>query len=210
MSLKTPYYNLERFPDVYNPAEDTFLLLDALEKEIPYLLSIQPQFVVEIGSGSGVVVTALAQVFKSICIYFATDINIQACLSTQSTATKNSVLVECLNMDLLTCFKYHSFDVILFNPPYVVTDCREISGKGLERAWAGGPRGRTIIDKVLQDLSQLLSPRGICYMVLLKENNPQEVVTYMKKMDFYSQCVLERKILGEHLYVYKFFRADNK
>lgn len=206
MDLKTPFYDLVQFPEVYEPSEDTFLLLDALEKDISYLLNLKPQLAVEIGSGSGVVITAVSQIFKSTCAYFATDINAQACVSTQTIATKNNVHVECLNMDLLKCFKYHLFDLIIFNPPYVVTSPEEICGFGLNRAWAGGMTGRIVIDKVLRDLPNLLSIRGVCYMVLLRDNNIKEIFTMMQELEFLCQIVLERKIPGEYLYICKFLK----
>lgn len=206
MDLKTPLYNLAQFPDVYEPSEDTFLLLDALEKDIPYLLKLKPQLAVEIGSGSGVVITAISQILKSTCAYFSTDINLQACACTKSTAINNGVTIECLNMDLLRCFKNHLFDLIIFNPPYVVTDLEEICGHGLSRAWAGGNKGRTVTDKILRDLPNLLSNKGVCYVVLLKDNDLAEVLKIMEGMNFQYHIVLERKIPGEYLYICKFFK----
>ncbi|KAK6023530.1 hypothetical protein OSTOST_10680, partial [Ostertagia ostertagi] len=57
MSLPTPLYKLNAVQkhSVYEPAEDTFLLLDAIEKDLQKLRDISPQIVLEIGCGSGVV-----------------------------------------------------------------------------------------------------------------------------------------------------------
>lgn len=208
MLIKTPNYNLEPFPEVYEPREDTFLFLDALELEIGELYSLKPTVAVEIGSGSGVVITALANIFGTSCIYFATDINPDACLATKSTASLNKNTVQCLNMDLLGSFKENLFDVILFNPPYVVTEEKELYGNGINCSWAGGNKGRNVIDRVLLQLPKLLSEKGVLYMVLLKENNPQEICEILKKMNFNSKIILERKILGEYLYIYKFVRYN--
>lgn len=209
MSLKTPIYDLSQFPEVYNPSEDTFLFLDALEIEIPWLLKLAPKVVVEIGSGSGVVITALSQIFGNSSIYFATDINPQACTATQETAARNNTSVECLNMDLLSCFTERNFDLILFNPPYVLTDQKEIIGHGLNRAWAGGNKGRNITDQILQTIPNLLSEKGVCYMVILRENDPNEITQFMQQLNFSSTIILERKIPGEYLYIYKFFSNKN-
>lgn len=206
MILDTPKYNLNKYPEVYEPSEDTFLLLDALETDAPFLLNLKPKIAVEVGSGSGVVITGLAFLLKESCVYFSTDINLQACHASRDTADLNSVSLECINMDLLLGFKNNMFDIILFNPPYVVTDSAEISGSGLSRAWAGGTNGREIINKLLCNISEMLTVKGVCYVVLLKENNPQEVINIMKNFKFDSQLVLQRKIPGELLYIYKFFR----
>ena len=52
----------EDYDRVYEPAEDTFLLMDALEKDKELLARTRPAICVEVGSGSGAVLTFLAQV----------------------------------------------------------------------------------------------------------------------------------------------------
>lgn len=206
MALKTPVYNLNDYPNVYEPREDTFLFIDALEADQQFIKDLNPKCAVEIGSGSGVVITALSSILNNSCTYFATDINIDACKATQLTSILNHTQIECVNSDLLQCFKPNFFDMILFNPPYVVTNDEEIIGTGLNRAWAGGTNGRVIIDKVLGKLSCLLSNQGVCYMVLLKENNPEEILKILEKRSIDGKLVLARRVIGEHLFVYKFFQ----
>ncbi|KAJ8979471.1 hypothetical protein NQ317_002821 [Molorchus minor] len=194
MDLVTPTYNLNAYPEVYEPREDTFILLDALEAESDLLLDLAPTVAVEIGSGSGIVIAGLSFILRQSCAYFSTDINLKACLATKNTAVLNNVSVDCLNMDLLNLFKCNIFDIIVFNPPYVVTNTEELNGLGLNRAWAGGKDGREVINKVVCKLPSLLTPNGICYMVLLKDNKLDEIVIIMKDMGFESKVVLQRKI----------------
>ena len=40
------------FENVYEPAEDTFLFMDALEKDLPFLRKLSPSIVLELGSVS--------------------------------------------------------------------------------------------------------------------------------------------------------------
>ena len=100
-----------------------------------------------------------------------------------------------------------TFDVILFNPPYVPTPDDEINGNGIEISWAGGVNGRRIIDRFLLEtssttevdkgepskshvssssslsqLSKLLSkPNGICYMITVDDNEPEELSIQLLK-----------------------------
>lgn len=55
--------------------------------------------------------------------------------------------VDILETDLIKGIRNGIVDLLIFNPPYVVTEPEEISGKGIERSWAGGLKGRQVIDK---------------------------------------------------------------
>ncbi|XP_017782216.1 PREDICTED: hemK methyltransferase family member 2 [Nicrophorus vespilloides] len=203
MHLQTAEYDLSSHADVYEPSEDSFLFLDALEEEFGNLVDLKPLNIVEIGSGSGVIITSLAKALKN-ANFFAVDINMSACKATQMTGELNATAIQPLCMDLLGQFKENMFDVIVFNPPYVVTDSEELCGNGINRAWAGGKDGREIIDKLLPKIPNILSCKGIFYLLLLKENKPKEVIDFMFTLGFAHKIIKERKLLGEYLYIVKF------
>ena len=50
--------------------------------------------------------------------------------------------------------------------------CLQVGSQGIEASWAGGVAGRQVIDRLLPLVPNLLSPRGVFYMVVIKENKP--------------------------------------
>lgn len=68
----------------------------------------------------------------------------------------------------------------MFNPPYVPTPASELLGDGISRSWAGGEKGREVLDLLLPQIQHLLSPRGVFYCVLLSSNIPEEVAQILK------------------------------
>ena len=56
MMIPTPLTHHLDFENIYEPAEDSFLLLDALEQDLVYISqTLKPTICVEIGSGSGII-----------------------------------------------------------------------------------------------------------------------------------------------------------
>jgi release factor glutamine methyltransferase len=206
--FSTPRIPKLDFERVYEPAEDSFLLLDSFEKEHEYLLQKDPLFVVEVGSGSGVVITFLQQILGHQRVYFATDINSVACLGTKETCLLNQQPTEIINTKFTQSIRLEGLiDVLVFNPPYVLTLESELGQSGIEASYAGGANGRVVIDEFLNLVDSLLSPQGILYLVLINENNPDEISHIMKTKGFNSELVLYRKAGWEGLSVYKYIRA---
>ena len=46
----------------------------------------------------------------------------------------------------------------------------------LSSSWAGGVDGRQVIDQFLPYVTELLSPSGVLYLVVIKENKPGMIV----------------------------------
>lgn len=212
----TSHITSAEFEDVYEPAEDSFLLLDALEKDMDQILASQPLICVELGSGSGIIISALSKLVQARSHCIAVDISPVACQVTERTAIANNVSVDVLNMSLLAAIKDHSIDLLVFNPPYVPSrvdkDCEErqleqenvvSSSDNLIRTWAGGVNGREVIDQVVEEIDRVLAPNGTFYLLLLKENKPYEIIKDLKVRKFKAEIFMERKIIGEHLVILK-------
>ena len=143
----TSHVDLDR---IYEPAEDSFLLLDTLSSssESAFLAARFNQntvtsapVVLEVGTGSGVVlafITAHAPhiLGRTDVLTLGVDINPYACAATERTVLQtcqdtseserdahgtHGVFMGCLNADLTSCLRYGAVDIVIFNPPYVPT-----------------------------------------------------------------------------------------
>ena len=208
------HLTLADFEHVYEPAEDTFLLCDSLEKDLETFRMSQPERALEIGCGSGCVITFFGQLTKRLgikCRLFATDINAKALDASRRTAEANDVEISFSQVNLLG--KYapvdNSVDVLLFNPPYVPTPPEEVGGTSIEASWAGGLDGREVIDRFLPILPQLLKKvTGVCYLVLVEENKPGEIQGILREMNLTGEIFLRKKARNEALQVMKIVWAD--
>ena len=138
--LPTPSTSQVNFDRVYEPAEDSFLLLDTLASPAEslwlqkrFLTSLPAPLVAEIGTGSGVVIAFLMAHAKTILgredvLGFGVDVNQYACEVTSETILQaqkdqhaKTVFLDCISADLTTNLRPGSIDVLIFNPPYVPT-----------------------------------------------------------------------------------------
>ncbi|KAK0465245.1 S-adenosyl-L-methionine-dependent methyltransferase [Desarmillaria tabescens] len=220
------------YESVYEPAEDTYLLLDALEQDADRLKGLNGAVCLEVGSGSGCVSSFLGSVLGSKALYLCTDINPHACICTFKTGSQNKVCYYHYSTDrqpftlqvsldpVNTAFAgpFHrrlknAIDVILFNPPYVPTDLEEAlnaqSKSRIEGSWAGGHDGMDVTDRFLDVVNELLSPRGRFYLVALKQNDIPNIQRRMQdKFGLISEAVLQRRAGSEHLFILRFQRAS--
>jgi HemK-related putative methylase len=117
--------NLKRCDGVYEPDDDSFLLMN-----IPEVSGR----VIEIGCGSGIVGLSYAE---RGCDVTMTDISPEAAKCAKMNADSNDIDAEVLVGDLFSPIK-GKFDYCLFNPPYLP------SGEADDRSWTGGKKGNEI------------------------------------------------------------------
>lgn len=224
--LPTPSTSHLTFDRIYEPAEDSYLLLDTLssssEKEfltarfnstasntITSSQNPTSPLILEIGTGSGVVLSFLHAhcelIFgRSDILTLGIDINPFACTATSKTVAvaEKEQVAEGLSHgfylgnvqgDLTSPVRPHSVDVLVFNPPYVPTpDVPSRSDNGwdgksegelsfdndsqlLELSYAGGRDGMEITEKLLAQVPDVLSERGVAYVLLCAQNKPEDV-----------------------------------
>lgn len=196
--------------NVYEPSDDTFLLVDALQQHAPSWAHHRPRCCVELGCGSGFVIASVALLLRQLgllpCHVLAVDHSPAAVEATRCTLRDHGVGQE---VDVVAASLFGplrerlrgSVDVMVFNPPYVPTPDEEVDLPGIASAWAGGMRGRRVIDRVLPQVSELLSESGELFMVTVTENDPQGIIGEMEPMGFTGSIVAKRQADEETLMI---------
>ena len=169
---------------VYQPAEDSFLLLETAKQEVR-----SSDRVLEIGVGSGYVSAGL---LSSCRLLVATDRNPHAATISYAAG------VQVVRADL-TAGLCGPFDLILFNPPYLPTDPAERIDDWLELALDGGLSGRDVIARFLQQIPGIISPEGRVLLLISSLTGPDEVGDLIRRNGFESLAVAEERVDGGEL-----------
>jgi len=222
--LPTPSTSHVSYDRVYEPAEDSFLLLDTLSspEETQFL---HEQFskgnsplILEVGVGSGVVLAFMVAnagiiIGRTDILPFGTDLNPFACNSAIQTIIKNADntfnnMGTIFNADLATPFRSNQVDILIFNPPYVPAPLPRFTSFDntgqkpsfeqdsylLELSYAGGEDGMEVTNRLIEDLPRILSQTGVAYILFCKQNRPQEVISRIKS---WNDNKWNAKIVGE-------------
>lgn len=83
------------------------------------------------------------------------------------------------------------FDYILFNPPYLPTSPEEVLKGPIDAAFNGGPDGRSVIDRFLEQFAGYLKKGGVLLMLSSSLSDTEKTIAELKKKGF------EVRILGE-------------
>ncbi|KAL2499693.1 S-adenosyl-L-methionine-dependent methyltransferase superfamily protein [Abeliophyllum distichum] len=113
-------------PEVYDPFDDSFALVNSLLIDRANLLERHPTICMEISCSSGYVINSLALMLGKKLL--------QSTLLQPTTLTLMHWIGGCDSCD---------------EPPYVPMPQEEISRYGIASAWAGGVTGRSVIDMIL-------------------------------------------------------------
>ncbi|KAH7401472.1 methyltransferase domain-containing protein [Pyrenochaeta sp. MPI-SDFR-AT-0127] len=174
--LPTPSTSHVCFDRVYEPAEDSYLLLDTISSpsETAFLQDrfkqdnpSAPPLVLEVGVGSGVVLAFVAANAHSIfgrhdVLTLGTDINSFACRAASQTVQDaiqgkehgRSIFSDVVNGDLASPIRPHSIDVFIFNPPYVPAELPDLSRHEVYNTIADGKKATSFEqDSYLLELS---------------------------------------------------------
>jgi release factor glutamine methyltransferase len=144
-------------PEVYEPAEDTFLFIETLDVDAC-------QEVLEIGAGTGIISLYCAQYGADV---ICTDINPHAVALIKRNILENKSQIkgsiEVRKGNLFDIIKDdEKFDMVLFNPPYLPTtpgQKQEIS-QWYARSFDGGNSGLKITKRFIFQVRPYLKEQG--------------------------------------------------
>jgi release factor glutamine methyltransferase len=195
------HYNglaVELHPEVYDPAEDSFLLLESLTVNSKDKL-------LELGTGCGLIALACAQQGAHV---ICTDINPYAVQLTTKNIQHNHHLlkgpIEVRQGNLFSAIKSNElFTVIVFNPPYLPTKPTDKTSGWQHIATDGGPTGLRLTQRFLQGLHNHLQPQGSAYFIVSSLSNRSLLDHYLKKARVSAQIIATHRYEGEDLDVYR-------
>lgn len=149
---------------VYPPQQDSQLLIDVLADSG----SLQRRSVVDLGTGSGVVAVAAAELGARSVTAFDICPNAVRCARRNALAAGVDVHVRLGSWtQALEC---EPFDLVVCNPPYVPSGAEVDTGSippwaGPMTAWDGGEDGRLVLDPLCATVPQMLTDDGALLLV---------------------------------------------
>jgi len=184
------------FEDVYEPAEDTFLMAHSLAQTVR-----KNDTVLDIGTGCGILAIIAAK--KEAKKVIATDVNPHAVECARQNAKVNQVASK-IEMRLGDLFqpvrKTERFHIIVFNAPYLPSSPRE-QRTWIERSWAGGRTGRKLIDRFILKAPHYLKRNGKILLVQSSLANIDETLEKFREVDLEAKVIAESKVAFETIMV---------
>ncbi|HML05712.1 MAG TPA: HemK2/MTQ2 family protein methyltransferase [Methanobacterium sp.] len=181
-----------KHPEVYEPAEDTFLFAENLDIQ-------RKDEVLEIGTGTGLIAIYTAQRTKRVV---ATDINEHAFkCALKNTITNKTYNIELKKGNLFEPIEDEKFDLILFNTPYLPTSEDEKLNEELNAAFDGGIDGREVIDTFLDEIKNYLNEEGRVQLVQSSLSDNEKTMTKLEELGFEVEITASEKCFFEEIVV---------
>ncbi len=190
------------YKDVYEPAEDTFLVAENLVVN-------QDDIVLDMGTGCGILAILGA---KKARMAVAVDVNPNAVRCAKVNARLHGLTdkIDVLQGDLFQLIKRgEQFHLILFNAPYLPTETMG-ENSWIERAWSGGPTGRQIIDRFISEASSYLRMDGKILLVQSSLSNIDETIRRFRENGLDTRILAEKKVAFETIVVIQATRRKTK
>lgn len=188
--MKYFYKGLElEIPDsVYCPREDSELLAEAVEQQ-----DLRGRKCLDMGCGSGLLAIIAARKGAAVT---AADVNPGAAKITGENSAGNGAEVRAVFSDLFSGV-HGTFDLIVFNPPYLPAEGAEKK----DLAYYGGRDGREVITKFLLQAKKFLKRKGRIFLLISTVTGEKEVLELALKNGYSARQLARRKVPWEELIV---------
>ncbi|HIP84165.1 MAG TPA: methyltransferase domain-containing protein [Methanothermococcus okinawensis] len=192
---------LKTHPLVYEPAEDSILLMDNIT-------DVRGKKVLDMGTGTGV--QAINALKRGCDTAVGVDINPYGVELSRKNAELNNLkldrevfffqgdlfrgidkVLEKLNID--------RFDVILFNPPYLPTSQGERLKGYINYAFDGGVDGRKLIDRFISESGRYLKEDGIIQIVQSSLTGERKTFEMLKRHGFQGEKTASLRFFYEEI-----------
>lgn len=171
--------------NVYEPAEDSFLFSENLQIEAGTR-------VLDMGTGCGILGIIAAKEAEVVAV----DLNPYAIRCARENARINNVSSKMVFIqgDLFTFLNQKlSFDVVLFNAPYLPVGDSDLDS-WIGYAWAGGAIGRQVIERFISEVPKHLKPEGYVLMMQSSLANIEETICRFTEYHLKAEVVAEQKL----------------
>ena len=172
---------------IYEPAEDSELLLEAALKEV------RPEDeVIEIGAGSGFVAERIAGKCRWVVV---TDI------SPYAVKVLREKGLDAVRTDIARGIR-KKFTLVLFNPPYLELEDEVRREDWLDVAIDGGKGGVEVISRFLDSLPEIMDENGRAILIVSSQNEPQ-IYKLLEEKKISYEVVGKKELFFETLYALK-------
>jgi len=170
---------------VYQPAEDSYLILSVIKKYS------KNKSVLDMCTGSGILAIEASKYSMSTT---AVDVNKEAILNLKLKHPK----IKSIKSNLFKNVK-SKFDLIICNPPYLPLDKNE--DKESRLATTGGKKGDEFTIKFLKEAVKHLNKNGIILLLLSSLTPRSKIKDLLEKLHLKSEVIASKKVFFETLEV---------
>ncbi|USS40995.1 class I SAM-dependent methyltransferase [Thermococcus aggregans] len=180
-------------PQVYEPAEDTFLLARNLKVK-------EGDVALDVGIGTGIIALLMA---KKARFVLGVDINPIAVELAKENAKLNGIKnVEFRVSDLFQNVE-GKFDIITFNAPYLPGEPEE----PIDLALVGGENGREVLDRFLEEFPDYLKEDGVVQIVQSSITGIEKTLKKLEAKGFRAEITAKERYFFEEIVVITAKRA---
>ena len=181
--------------ELYLPSEDSVLLADEASK-------LRAKAVLEIGVGSGFITSVIA---KSSRYVVGTELSKTAIRKAKLYIKEKGAYTR---VDLVLCngasaFRPHTFDAVVFNPPYLPKD------RFVDRTIDGGKDGIEISKAWVEDAVKLLKKDGVLIFVTSTLSKYHRLVKKLTSLGFELTIARRLHLFFEELMVIRAKRRES-